>query len=397
MKEKVSFVLSILLSLFFLNSLFAEEQKEADELAELKLRIEGVGQLQDAMLKDSQTKQVKTFLSDRINLGGFITPSFSTIFGKDTETQTSFDDTHFDLLVSADIRDNLRAFANLLVEFESEFENQNAPWREFEGRETEFELANAWVEYRFKDYLKLQSGRFITPFGIINRDYFSPLLLQHRKPQGLRFLMGDNSFTLFELESTGLQISGDFAFANQKFGYNSYLSSVATNVNSVGGGGRLSWTLPGEIATLGVSDQTGKRADQRYNTVGADLLLKWKSFTVKNEFIKGFIDGADDQTSFYVQPSYSLLSNKFVLFGQVDYLDDTLGVTTVDDDQDEDTAAVADLIKKYEYTVGVNYLPWAILRARLEFTWNDYQGATATLGGENRDYFGVQASATVSF
>lgn len=210
-------------------------------------------------------------------------------------------------------------------------------------------------------------------------------------------LEGESTFVLFDDHVDGLQFFGTFPAGGHTIGYHAYVATVGSDVGQVGGGGRLFWSLPKEYLTIGVSNQTAQRAGQTYSALGGDVEFKWHNFRLIGEYVRGIIEGAADQSAFYVQPSYGFFDGRFVLFGEVDYLNDTLGVRTVDHDQDEDTDAIADPIKKWTYTAGVNYLPWTFLRMRLEGSLHNYTGSTATLGGLNRDYYSVELSATVSF
>lgn len=368
----------------------------AGELEDLNKRVEALEETQQATLQAEQ-QAVIPFTAKRIHLGGFSTASFNSHFGKDTSKEYAFELVHMDLLISADVTEKLQFFSDIHFGFENHFENSNAAWRRYGEQEINAELQMVWMKYHFQDYFVVQFGRMIAPFGILNIEHFEPLFLKRQKPQFLRHLEGGSNFILFDDHANGLVFSGTFSAGEHTLGYYSYVGTVKSDTRQVGGGGRLFWSLPKELIRIGVSNQTAQRGGQTYSALGGDLEIKWHRFRLIGEFVRGIIQGAAGQTTFYAQPSYKFFDGKFVVFGQVDYLDDTLGTRTVDHDQDETTAAIADPIKKWEYTAGVNYLPWPFLRTRLEGVLHDYRGSTATLGGLNRDYYSAEFSATVSF
>lgn len=352
----------------------------------LKKRVEGLEKGQREALLQGQSGGVKPFTARNITIGGFSSTTFEAIFGKSTKTQKTFRKFDVDLLISAEITDKLKFFTDLGATHQVDFNNQNAPFRSFDAFETRFTLDIASTEYRFYDSLVLSFGRMLTPFGIINVERYEPLLLSIRRPAALR---------LFSSRVQGLQLSGSISQGSHRIGYSGYVSSFSNDTQSVGGGGRLFWTFPGEQVTLGISNETAQRDGMTFGALGGDLKVKWGEFVLRSEYIRRINKGAAAGTGYYVQPSYGFFDGRWILFGQVDFLDDTLGTRKVDADQNPKTPDVADPIKQFVYTGGINYLPWPFLRTRLEFNAHDYRSATLDLG--NRDYYSTELSATVSF
>jgi hypothetical protein len=335
--------------------------------------------------------QLSAFHADKIKFGGFIDTLFNGRFGYSTPTEGAFD-SEVVLQVAADVTEKLRAVTATFVDFRTNFIDQHSPFRTNNGVSVVVEPKILFGEYRFKDQLILKAGRFTAPFGIINQEFFSPQLLRHDLPQIVR------GFTVFDTLPSGVQLYGTYPIRDSKVGYNAYAASLSSNTTDVGGGGRLFYSSPNELLTVGVSSQTGERGSQLFSALGSDLKLNWRNFVLRTEYLWSFLDSSNDQNGFYVQPALKFFKDKLILFGQIDYLNDTLGIfQLVDHDRNPLTPSIADPFKKFEYTAGINYLPWPFLRNRLEFTWNNYVGSRRKLGSNSRDYFGIQASSTLSF
>lgn len=337
--------------------------------------------------------------SEKVKFGGYLRAVLDGQFGKDTARQIVFEKSILDLLVRADPMERLSIFSHIEFAGENEIENTNAAWRTKSGFRNEIKLEIGTFAYHFSDLFVLTGGRFVSPFGIINVEHFEPVILMNSKPLSLGEVE-TSRFPIFDRDADGLQLSGSKFIGSRQshqIGYSGYLFTSDSDPLSLGGGGRFFLNLKDGLVNLGVSNQTAQRGGQTYIAMGGDVKLRWKNFVVRSEFIRSLIEGASDQTSYYVQPAYGFFDGKLVLFAMLDYLDDPLGTTRVDHDQNENTASIADPIKHYRYTGGINYLPWTYLRARLEFHWHDYRGATAILGGLSRDYYNPQVSVVVSF
>lgn len=359
------------------------------KIEQIEGRLEEVEQHQVEEI--TRKGQVSAFHSEKIKFGGFIDALFNGRFGYSTPTEGAFD-SEVVLQVAADVTEKLRAVTATFVDFRTNFINQHSPFRTNNGVSVVVEPKILFGEYRFKDWLILKAGRFTAPFGIINQEFFSPQLLKHDLPQIVR------GFTVFDTLPSGVQLYGTYPIKDSKIGYNAYAASLSSNTTDVGGGGRLFYSLPNDLITVGVSSQSGERGSQLFSALGSDLKLNWRNFVLRSEYLWSFIDSSNDQNGFYVQPALKFLKDKLILFGQVDYLNDTLGIFQLSDhDRNPLTPSIADPFKKFEYSLGLNYLPWPFLRNRLEFTWNNYIGSRRRLSGSNRDYFGIQASSTLSF
>lgn len=368
---------------------------QEEKLKELEGRIDD---LEETTLNLAPLKGgVRSFTSDKIHFGGFVESVLQNDFAKHRfQNNSFFRDANVILLTSAEVTQRLNAFVALYLSVFTEREFKGGPGINPQS-ELPFDIGSPRIlfgEYKFNNFATLRAGKFVTPFGIINQEYFEPLLLQHDKPQALR------GFAIFDDTSNGVQLYGTIPIKKHKIGYHAYGATFISDKGDLGGGGRFFWSLPNELLTLGVSNQTGGHDKRNFSAYGADIKFKWKNFTARNEFFYNIFEKEKDQWSFYTQPSLSFFKDKLVLFGQFDYLDDPIGFGRIFDfdyDRNVVTPGIFDLRKKYEYTVGINYLPFPFLRNRLEFTWNNYVGPTASLGGKNRDHFSLQGSATLSF
>jgi len=361
----------------------AAEPSESN--AQIQKRLDALeSELTDLKIENQKTEPVRTFTAKNFRFGGFGETVFTSLIGHGPN-RNSVNETEGSLFISADITDKTRFFSETEFEHNSALIDGNTPGRHFgtEGDNVGLEIAE--VTHDFSNAFSLKVGRMITPFGIINVEHFEPSLIQHDKPQFLREV-SDTEITMFDLQVRGLDAIGRFSpFTDHHIKLESYAGTVRTDPNKIAGGGRQSWSFPNDRVTLGFSQQAGTRDERTFVTLGEDLKISYKKFTLKSEAAQTSFTG-HSITAFYVQPLY-FLTPRWGVFGQVDYLDNVLNKT---DD-------IIDPIKKYEYTTGVNFLPISNVRLRGEVTVHDYQGNTGTFAGVSRDYVSVQTSVVVSW
>jgi len=325
----------------------------------------------------------------QLDIGGFITQSFSAAFGGGQQP-ASFNNTQFELLIKAQVTDDWEIFLaqGFLREADLDVTNPNMPF--FRPSALRIPQIIAWTNFRVNDQFEIQAGRFITPHGIINIEHFPPVLLDVNQPQFLRPFSGSTIFPNFLL---GAQVHGKFyvgAENNSLLSYNAYVGSTTMNTSDFILGGRAALRITDTGFTVGGNFSHGQRTagpagignvsivgpnslvSNSYNTVGGDLLYDKGRILWKNEFFYSFEDGQRDRMAFYTQPAFRL-TEKWIAFYRFDYLDPGQGLS-----------------RGYENVVGVNYLPVPTVRLRAELIFKH-------LNALSDDVVVAQVSATISF
>jgi hypothetical protein len=125
------------------------------------------------------------------------------------------------------------------------------------------EIERVFLEYQARDWLALQLGQFLTPYGIWNIDHGSPTVIPVRRP----FVIGES---LFPERQTGIEAHGAFLSGKTSLGYHLTFSNGKGPLdayldlddnNALGGRLYVSSTALGH-ATLGGSAFYGKYTDR---------------------------------------------------------------------------------------------------------------------------------------
>lgn len=125
------------------------------------------------------------------------------------------------------------------------------------------EIERVFLEYQARDWLAVQLGQFLTPYGIWNIDHGSPTVIPVRRP----FVIGES---LFPERQTGIEAHGAFLSGKTSFGYHLTFSNGKGPLdayldlddnNALGGRLYVSSTALGH-ATLGGSAFYGKYTDR---------------------------------------------------------------------------------------------------------------------------------------
>jgi hypothetical protein len=369
-----------------------DELKETPRQDMLKRLEELEEQLLEIQLKESHKVPVTSFDSLKLDFGGFITQTFTSNFNGDSPDRSSFDQTNLEILIGADITENHRFFTAVGFLRQADLVNEatasNVDLRRFAGIANRVPLIIAWGQHTFSDLLDITYGRFITPWGIINREHFPPTLMNLNQPQFLRAiqpgnLFGGNTFTPNFLQ--GGQVHGSKYINNHQFEYFAYTGHFNGGGSSdFISGGRLQWSLPANRATLGGSYQNGVRTsatNNHYDLFGVDLKIDYKGFLLKSEYIYSDTENTANRESYYIQPSYR--RGKWLVFYRYDFIDTN---TTIENDASEQT----------EHIFGVNYFVAPTIRLRAEYVLNRFE-LKKDATGKDRDYDNIQLSITTSF
>lgn len=333
---------------------------------------------------------VRAFDAINIDIGGFLTQSLTVVKG-DGSSDASFNNTQFELLIGADITENLSLFVaqGFLREADVDFSDPTAPvFMNSAGRNP---LIIAWANYRHDDGLQVRTGRFVTPQGIINIEHFPPVLLDINQPQFLRPFSGNTIFPNF---LDGVEVHGRF-FVGEN-GQDTLAYSVFSG-NFVGSssddfisGGRVQYAFgdsgftlggnvihgsrtarPGPLGSISIVG-SGSLSTNDYDAAGIDLLYDKGPILWKTEYFYSTEKGNEDREAFYTQPAYRI-NDQWIVFYRFDYLDPGQGIE-----------------QSVENVIGVNYLPTSTVRVRAVYILKEFKGTDDTA-----DIF--QLSATFSF
>ena len=354
--------------------------------ADLTRRLEELEKKQDEMFQQLSSEQgdAKAFLNDTISLGGFFDTALSGIWGPDTKTQFSTTPSTFAINLAAELDQGFRF--NSQTSFGLAFPLVN---REFGPFTTTPSIPQAYLEYSSGPALVIQVGRGYVPFGIAFQLRDSVLFRRRGGPQMLMANQEEN-IAIASSNWTGLHLSGSSRLSERQWGYDVYTLTPITNPRTVGAGLRLWMGVTPEL-TLGLSSQTGKQGGTTYEAIGGDAKLKFERLGADAEVAANIKGGEADSASFYVEPYYTFLDGKVLLYAAVDYLDNP-GALTV-----SSAGQVPDPYQRWALGGGLNWLPSRYTRFRIGFLFYDYVGATAELSGINRDYYSLDLSAGVEF
>lgn len=359
-------------------ALIADLSYGATESIDLEKRIERLEKARAQSLLNEGA--VSTFDSRSIHFGGNLSVAWGDIFGSGIPNQTSVDRVSFEPIVSADIVDNLRFFGQLSFRFFSTLQDRDAYSKKFDAAILRSGLESAHFEYTVSNPVALKVGMMPTPFGIVNQERFIPLLLTYERP-----LFNENG-NLLDRRLRGVDVFGTCDVGTVRLTYHAFGGTNESDANHVAGGARVALSLAQDRIVLGVSDMTQERNGTTYSVFGSDFKWSLGSFSLQVEYLRGSLAGFPDGSAYYVQPSFSLFDDKVVVFGQIDYLKDPTNTRRGVKLSDPRTL---DPIEKSKYTVGVNYLPWHILRTRFEVARVSYT--------DTGNYWSAYASAAVTF
>jgi len=193
----------------------------------------------------------------------------------------------------------------------------------------------------------------------------------------------------------GIDLHGNYSFANQRVGYNLNYStfSFLGPANPVTGsdvaagdstqdiiGARLWWEFLNDIITVGGSLQNGLKRSGN-TTYGFDLLISYKRFVIKNEFtVAKRSKNSTDLTkrAIMIQPSYGLTDSLRLVY-RYNFMD-TEGPNN----------------NREEHILGLNWLPYPILRLRTEYSLINFENKL-DVNNEEPDYQKLTTSVVLSF
>lgn len=362
------------------------EAEMSEFIREKSTRIEELEQqLIESEVAETEKSVVTAFDALQLDIGGFLNQTYSHNIGGDSPQSGSFDQTNFEMLISAELTERDRFFTALGFLRESQLANENTAedvsQRDWDPHNVATPAIILWWNHTFSEALDVTVGRFINPWGIINIEHFPPVLMNLRQPQFLRPFPGSTIIPNF---MNGIQLHGRQYISEHELEYYAYSANFVGSPTEMLWGGRLAWTVPSRAFTVGTSYNAGDKDNEGfdgYNAFGADLFIDYEGFGLKSELIYNMVDGdAGDQESWYVQPFYSW--EDWVFFYRYDFID-------LDDNLSSDAS------EQTEHIIGVNYFYTPTIRLRAEYVFNIYELEQDSLG-QDRDFDQIQFSATVS-
>jgi len=334
-----------------------------------------------AVATEEAAKSAK-LLSDKTTIGGYGELHYNNLDGKDGASDKKEVDFHrFVLFFGHEFTDDLRFFSELELEHSLSGD----------GKDGEVELEQAYIEYDINDQHRVKGGLFLTPVGIINETHEPPTFYgTERNPVEKNIIPS----TWWE---AGVMFSGDIA---EGFSYDvaatSGLNTSDGSSYKVRSGrqkaskaeaedfaytGRIKWTgIPGlELAaTVQYQEDITQSND---STAGSATLFETHAvfergnFGLRALYATWDLDGngpksigADEQTGWYIEPSYQL-SKHFGVFARYNEWDNQAGNSSDSEYEQID--------------LGVNWWPHQDVVVKV-----DYQDQDAPTGKE-QDGFNV--------
>jgi len=365
-------------------------------IQELQTGLENISERQSEIYKRSMDIGVRSFLSNKLSIGGFFETAMTGLTGPDTEAQFSANSNILGLNIAADVGENLKLSTQTVSVFLHRMTNlHNSP--DYPGGNREFgtsvydtQPTVAYLDYLFTPALNFQAGFSYVPFGIAYqmRDLH---LFRKRGGPTLITLPRTGRVGIANTTWMGVHLYGSFPSELGRWGYNLYTFSPTANRRTIGYGSRL-WLQPSEYLSVGVSGQSGKQGNDDYYSYGADIDAKFGAFGILTEYGRNVLwTGTPSPHSYYVEPYYSFAQGEWIIYLSADFYDNPnyIGMTTAGSGPDPYTV--------WEWGGGINWLPYPTTRLRLGFVSHDYITHTAEVNGRDKDYYSFDLSVGVAF
>ena len=336
-------------------------------------------------LADATEEAVKTasLVANKTSIGGYGELHYNNLDDQHGSADASKIDFHrFVLFFGHEFNDDLRFFSEL------ELEHSIAG----DGKVGEIELEQAYIEYDINEQHRVKGGLFLTPVGIINETHEPGTFYgTERNPVEKNIIPATwwaagamfsgkiaEGFSYDVAATSGLKASAGSSYKIRS-GRQKVSKAIADDFAYTG---RLKWTgVPGlEIAaTVQYQEDITQSLD---STAGSATLFETHAvfarggFGLRALYATWDLDGngpksigADEQTGWYIEPSYKF-SDNFGIFARYNEWDNQAGSST-------DT--------EYEqFDIGVNWWPHKDVVVKL-----DYQDQEAPKGKIELDGFNV--------
>lgn len=322
--------------------------------------------------------QSAKLISDKTTIGGYGEVHYNNLEGQDGASDKDQIDFHrFVLFFGHEFRDDLRFFSEL--ELEHSLSGDDKPG--------EVELEQAYIEYDINQDHSVKGGLFLLPVGIINETHEPPTFYGTERNNvekniipttwweaGLMF-SGEiaEGFSYDVAAHSGLAVPASKDFAIRK-GRQKVAEADANNFATTG---RIKWTgIPGvELAATVQYQSDISQSDPAQGDVGSATLFQTHAVIERGAFglralyatwdLEGDAPknvGADEQTGWYIEPSFRINQN--------------FGVFTRYSEWDNKAGNSSD--SEYEqWDIGLNWWPHQDVVVKV-----DYQDQDAPAGKE---------------
>jgi len=370
---------------------FLAQAVNADsQMDQLTKRIEMLeNNQQELILQTSEeNSKVNSFLRSNFTLGGFFEPSYTLIQGPDTSFKAASSANVLGLNFAAEYSNHLRFVGQVLTGLFFPIQNpQNDPrhptfqQRTFGAPFYGALLTQGYLDYEMKNGWNVSGGQGYAPFGYAAQQRELVLFIRRGGPQILR------TSELFSPLWSGFHLHKTEDYGAYRLGFNAYSFTRFENANTPGIGARVWWENTGGKILTGLSFQTAKFNSNMDQIFGYDVRLKNEDYLLTAEYAI-HLRPASNPWSFYVEPSILIFKEEVLLYTFLDFTQSSLNKTT---------PVLPDPYQKYEYGLGVNWLPTSYTRLRLGVAMNDYVYGNAVVLGKNRDCVTLDISAGVAF
>lgn len=368
------------------------------EVEALKKRIEALETQQEQILMNTiePKNSVGSFLNDNLTLGGFFDGGYNFISGPDTDTQFVNNSNSLGINIAAELGSKYRFVAQFIHILQNPLLNEdNNPdgasvglpkERHYESYEPFSVLSQGYVEYNLSRMFNIQGGLGYIPFGFALQLREPVFYVRRFGPQFIR-----QETELIPNLWSGIHIYGSKAINSREYGYNIYTFTPPQKSHLAGIGARTWMSMDDDKLVTGLSAQVAKNEDEAYQTVGADVRFDFHPFQIRAEFAELIQKDIENSWSAYFEPGFWVYNEEvlFYVFGDYHY--------GANNRTGRGSVKIDDPIQKWEYGMGLNWLPTSFTRIRTGITYNDYVGYRSTIKSRNRDYVGVDMSVGVAF
>jgi len=359
-----------------------QNQQLKAENADLKGKVEETEQAVEAVVvATEEAASSSLFSSGRTSIGGYGELHYNNLDDNNGDNDLDRLDFHrFVLFFSHEFTDDLR--------FWSEFELEHSVAGE--GKEGEVELEQAYIEYDINDQNRVKGGVFLMPVGIINETHEPDTFYGvERNPienkiipstwwEAGTMFSGDiaNGFAYDLAVTSGLDVSkkGDKSTFKIRDGRQKVANAQA---NDLAYTGRLKWTaVPGVELSLTAQYQEDITQGNIAESDDAVLIethavIQQGAFGLRALYAQWDLEGDapkvagyDEQTGWYIEPSYKINKNLGV-FARYSAWDNQAGMSSIESEFEQ-------------FDLGVNWWIHKNVVLKLDYQFQDAESDTAT-------------------
>jgi len=359
-----------------------QNQQLKAENADLKGKVEETEQAVEAVVvATEEAASSSLFSSGRTSIGGYGELHYNNLDDNNGDNDLDQLDFHrFVLFFSHEFTDDLR--------FWSEFELEHSVAGE--GKEGEVELEQAYIEYDINDQNRVKGGVFLMPVGIINETHEPDTFYGvERNPienkiipstwwEAGTMFSGDiaNGFAYDLAVTSGLDVSkkGDKSTFKIRDGRQKVANAQA---NDLAYTGRLKWTaVPGVELSLTAQYQEDITQGNIAESDDAVLIethavIQQGAFGLRALYAQWDLEGDapkvagyDEQTGWYIEPSYKINKNLGV-FARYSAWDNQAGMSSIESEFEQ-------------FDLGVNWWIHKNVVLKLDYQFQDAESDTAT-------------------